>query len=118
MEICNAGHATPFMLHDGKVRGVQSTGLPLGMFCNSGYEVLSAHLEPGDTLVLYTDGVTDTRDAADQFFGEERLQSILMQHASATPSELLTGVQGSLTAFRGTQPAYDDVTIMAVRRHG
>jgi sigma-B regulation protein RsbU (phosphoserine phosphatase) len=118
IETCNAGHSTPFLLHGGKVRGVQSTGLPLGMFCNSGYGVTSAHLEPGDTLVLYTDGVTEARDMADQFFGEERLQSLLKRHASSAPAALLTGIQESLATFRGTQPASDDVTIMVVRRRG
>jgi sigma-B regulation protein RsbU (phosphoserine phosphatase) len=72
VEICNAGHVPPLVARQGTVEAVPSTELPIGMFCDTRYQVARLLLAPGESLLLYTDGVSETRGAADEEFGIER----------------------------------------------
>lgn len=116
VEICNAGHCYPLMVQNGQIRSVESMGLPVGVFFNAEYQVRKFHLSPGDTLLLYTDGLTETTDPAGNEYSEARLSALVAGQHHRSPEELIRVVLDDLRQFRGSSPKTDDLTIMALRR--
>jgi sigma-B regulation protein RsbU (phosphoserine phosphatase) len=114
----NAGHNPP--LHcDGSCRELARltrTGMALGIFEDAPYEQRTIRLEPGDFLLLYTDGVTEAFNPAEEQFGEGRLEAVLQSHAHASADELVAAIQQAVEAFTGAVAPFDDVTMVAVRR--
>lgn len=118
MEICNAGHCPPLLLHQGAVASIEATGVPVGMFCVTEYGLKVHTLDPGDTIVLYTDGITEARNAAGEEYGDQRLASLVGRLAAETPQALVSACVADVARFRGRARRHDDLTVMAVRRHG
>jgi sigma-B regulation protein RsbU (phosphoserine phosphatase) len=85
----------------------------------AGLEVprVSLQLEPGDSLVLYTDGVTEAMNEKDEFFGDERLLGLLAEPRTSA-AETVSSVVSALRAFVGKREAADDIAILALRRKG
>ncbi len=117
-EICNAGHCAPLLVRPGRVTTLESTGVPIGLFCARDYPADRFHLEAGDSLVLYTDGITETRNAADEEYGSERLAALVAARAADPPEALIRACVDDVARFRGGAARADDVTIMVVRRVG
>ena len=116
IELCNAGHCRPLLLRpDGVVR-IDSTGLPLGLFCEGKYDIGHLSLEPCDRLVLYSDGITEAENPDTDDYGEERLIACLQAYAGRAPAEMAGAVLKDLATFRGSRPRLDDVTLLVVRR--
>jgi sigma-B regulation protein RsbU (phosphoserine phosphatase) len=115
-EICNAGHCAPLLVRPGRVTALESTGVPIGLFCVKEYPVDRFHFEIGDSLVLYTDGVTEMRNAADEEYGSERLVALVASHAADPPEALVRACTDDLAAFRRGAARVDDVSIMVIRR--
>jgi phosphoserine phosphatase RsbU/P len=118
LEICNAGHCPPLHVHGGEVRSIDATGVPVGLFCVRSYGTRTLSMEPGDVLVLYTDGVTEARNRADEEYGEVRLKQLVASVARETPQVIVDTCAADVAAFRGTARRTDDLTVMAIRRHG
>jgi len=123
VEISNAGHCLPMHLSAcGKsatgaaIASVQSTGLPLGIFCDTEYSSQTLTLEKGDSLVLYSDGLTEAFNPSREQYGTPRLSSLLQQQAELAPQELLAVTLEDLQRFRAGAPRSDDLTIMIIRR--
>lgn len=107
-----AGHPPPRLVRDNEVRRLDAvSGLPLGINKESVYGNDSLQLLAGDRLVLFTDGITESTDAADASFGDERLDAVLRVPAS-TAAELMDHVVTSARTFRGGRPAGDDQTCL------
>jgi sigma-B regulation protein RsbU (phosphoserine phosphatase) len=87
------------------------------MFSDVEYDVEHHQLDPGDTLVLYTDGVTETQNSADDDYGCERVEEILRRCFQHDPRALVDSCLEDLAAFRGDNHATDDLTLMAIRRN-
>ncbi|MEX0879253.1 MAG: SpoIIE family protein phosphatase [Thermoanaerobaculia bacterium] len=112
----SAGH-NPALLRraaGGGVEQVKATGVPLGMFPNASWKEETVVLEPGDLLCVYTDGVTEALNAADEEFGMDRLARLL--EAPAAPSEICPSVFDAVNAFAADVPQYDDQTLLLIRR--
>ena len=75
-------------------------------------------LDPGDSLFVYTDGVTEATNSDMKLFGEERLISALNMNSSADPGEILNNVKTSIDGFVGDAPQFDDITMLAFRYNG
>jgi sigma-B regulation protein RsbU (phosphoserine phosphatase) len=116
VEISNAGHVPPLVVRKNGMEKISATGIPLGMFCNSQYTTQRFTLSGGDSLVLYTDGVTEARNGSGEFYGEHRLASFLKANNARTSGELIQHSIDDFTIFRSGQPKADDVTMMVVRR--
>lgn len=116
IEICNAGHLPPLHIHQGKVAEVPSTGLPLGLFCSQEFTLSRVSLQAGDTLLLYTDGLTEAEDAVGTPYGTERLRCLAAGNHPAAGSSLLSACLQDLDRFRGAAEMRDDLTLMAVSR--
>ncbi len=116
IEICNAGHPAPLLVRDGVVTPVEVSGLPVGMFCNDEFSVHELWLEPGQSLVMYSDGVSEATDSSGAEYGADRLRKLICDHCGATPSALVAACRDDLAAFcRGAQRS-DDVTLLVLGR--
>jgi PAS domain S-box-containing protein len=112
--IASAGHPLPLLVSAGAVTPVGRPGPLLGAFADATWLQTGLDLATGDTLVLYTDGVTDTV-GADGRFGDQRLRDLLGDRAGCPPADLLGALEAGLTEFQvGTQA--DDTAALALRR--
>ena len=114
-----AGHNPPRVRRaDGRVEVLESAGtLPLGIIEPLGAEYDSGELGVGDTLVLYTDGITELRNEEDELFGEGRLDAAL-EGCSGQPECVVDTVHKAMFAFTGSMTRQDDQTLVVVRRTG
>jgi phosphoserine phosphatase RsbU/P len=115
----NAGHNPPLLRRaDGRVERLEVGGPVLGILKNMTYQAGTATLEPGDTLVLYSDGVTEAENPTDEDYGEDRLIAVLAAHPRATSRTIVQAVLADLVEFTQGRTAADDITVVVVRRHG
>lgn len=115
IEISNAGHCPPILLHNKETELIEATGLPVGLFCESNYSALRVKLEVNDYLVLYTDGLTETSNG-EMEYGVERLRKILSEINNPTPEELVNYIVNDRNKFGNGIPKEDDMTIMVMKR--
>jgi sigma-B regulation protein RsbU (phosphoserine phosphatase) len=99
------------------VEELESTGVILGILPNAKFEQRTAHLEIGDVVVLFSDGVTEAcgPDSDDQY-GEERLGKVFTDTACTSAQQVCERVQHNLTEWMGTAPPADDITLVIARR--
>ncbi len=111
----SAGH-NPALLRraSGAIEQLKATGVPLGMFPNASWKEETVPFGLGDLLCVYTDGVSEALDAADEEFGLERLTALVA--AGTGPEELTDTVFDAIEAFAADVPQYDDQTLLIVRR--
>lgn len=109
----NAGHCAPLVLRpDGRLRTLQTTGLPLGMLEIATYKVETVKLEPGDKVVIYSDGVTEAENADGVFFGTDRLRNLLRANAGADCTELHTKLMMAVDEYTEGALLSDDITLV------
>jgi len=112
----NGGHEPPLFLQTGHPAAhLKATGLAVGALPDAPYKAESITLEPGDSLILYTDGVTDADDSEGRHFSKQRLVSLVSEDA-ASAQDLVDHVIGALNAHVGRGSPADDVTLLAVRK--
>lgn len=116
VEIHNAGHLPAIMAGSGGVLRIESTGLPLGMFHEVDFSATRVHLEIGDMLFLYTDGLSEARRADDEY-GVDRVSHLVRQAAAKRPAELIASCLSDLRTFIDGPPL-DDLTLLAIQRTG
>jgi phosphoserine phosphatase RsbU/P len=114
----NAGHDTALLVRPaGSTQAVfPSSGTVLGLFAGQDYASETLELAVGESLVLYTDGVTEATDAGSAFFGEERLRACFAGGAGQSAAETVDLLLRAVRAFAGGAPQSDDITILALRR--
>ena len=111
----NAGHNPPILISGNGVRRLEAGGLILGLFPHATYEEEALQLEHGDTLVVFSDGVTEALNPAGDEFGEERLLACVDEHRGAATDVLLDRVFAAVKAFAGGAAQNDDVTALVLR---
>jgi phosphoserine phosphatase RsbU/P len=112
----NAGHNPPILRRSsGAIERLSNGGLPLGMWADKPYETGNVILQPGDWLVIFTDGVAEAENGLKEEYGEQRMLNVLRAGAGATPDELLRRMMSDLEAFVGPTPQHDDITCMLVK---
>ncbi len=119
VEFVRAGHPAPLLLRRGKVCELYSEGsLPIGLSEEESYTSAALQLETGDTLLLYTDGVTEAEDKGRNLFQEERLKKAFSEHGSASLAHLLNGILGAVEQFTEGASQSDDITLLALSYRG
>jgi len=116
VELAGAGHPPTLLLGNGGVTRIESTGFPLGMFSDAHFTTQQFDLRPGDSLLFYSDGVTESRGESGEEYGVERLARFAEKRRSSPPAELVASCLAELHDFSAAQPRSDDVTLMALRR--
>lgn len=114
MEICNAGHVPPLLVSAREVALVETTGLPVGIFCDHKFSTSTVQLTPGDSLVIYTDGISEAQNDAGTQYGDEQLKKLVNQCRSFSPRALVDACVRHVTEFRAGAPKVDDQTLMVV----
>jgi phosphoserine phosphatase RsbU/P len=115
----NAGQTPPLVRRlDGRYERLGSTGVALGMFEKSVFGAVDTRLEPGETLVLYSDGITEAEDPAGQPFEEAGLELVVDRHASAGPAEIGTRILAAVAEHAKGSRFTDDLTILILKRAG
>jgi len=116
VELCNAGHCMPLLLRQHATERFDSTGLPLGLFCGAQYTVRHSSLDEGDSLVLYSDGITEAQDPEGNEYDEPRLIRSLRDRFHQDTGAVADGVLRDVARYRDTRPPHDDMTLLIVRR--
>jgi phosphoserine phosphatase RsbU/P len=136
VELSNAGHCPPLLVRAKTVSRLEPSGVPLGLCCtraeaitriepsgvplgmssNGEYCAEKLKIEPGDVLVIYTDGLSEARNSQDEEYGEERVIESLVSRAHLGARSLVQNCLDSLARFLGSAPLADDLTVMAIAR--
>jgi serine phosphatase RsbU (regulator of sigma subunit) len=116
---CNAGH-TPGMVvrHDGRIDKLEAGGIPLGIYEDQSYEEEAVRLEPGELIVVFSDGVTEASSASKELFGELRLKTCLCRYRNSPVEEILACIDRLVRDFVQNGPLQDDMTILVARYLG
>jgi sigma-B regulation protein RsbU (phosphoserine phosphatase) len=113
----NAGHESPLLICDGKVKErLDPSGPAVGMLPGMDFRIDEVRLEPGDSLLLYTDGITDALNPGEEQFAERRLIQAATSPAPSAPTRI-QNIMSSLDRHIGNREQYDDVTLMVVQRN-
>jgi sigma-B regulation protein RsbU (phosphoserine phosphatase) len=115
VEIHNAGHCPAIVVKNGDASCIESTGLPLGMFLDVESSATHVQLECGDTLFLYTDGLSEASNDSDEF-GVDRVMTSVCRQAARQPAELIAACLADVWTFTNGGPRFDDMTVLAVQR--
>lgn len=115
---CNAGHEHPILLGvSGKTQDLEIGGIALGMLESFPFEEAVVTLNPGDLLVMYSDGISEAMDPASERFGRERLDAVLASEKGSPLGSLTSNIVFAVQQHAGGAPQSDDITIVAIRRH-
>ncbi len=115
LEIVNAGHLPAMVGSKSGIKIFESTGQPLGIFDDQRFLAAQENLQPGDTLVLYTDGISEAENDGGDEYGVARLQRVIEEHCSKCPDMLIGACKEHLALFRGRQERFDDETMLAIQ---
>jgi len=115
LELANAGHLPALLAGESGVRTFESMCKPLGFFSDDTVAVARTRMAPRDTLVLYTDGVSEAENEGGEEYGVERLRSLIAGQRLCCPTELVNACKEHVAAFRGTRERADDETLLALR---
>ena len=120
VDFASAGHNPPAIRHkDGTVEFIQSKpGLVMAAMEETLYKPQTCTLLPGDTLFLYTDGVTEATNSQDKLFGDKRLIDTLTNGGTLLPAETCSLVKKEIDNFVQEAPQFDDITMLAVKYNG
>ena len=115
----NAGHTYPLVVRcNGTVETLESSNFPVGLFPGIAYEGKSAHLDPGDLILLFSDGLTEAQDFRNELFGESRLNSVAKECAKLPAADVSEKILKAVRTFVGPAPPSDDLTLVVLRFGG
>ncbi len=114
--LANGGMPFPFLIRGDAIARLEMPGVPLGLMEGTSYEELKFRLEPGDTLILASDGTTDALNTDGEFYDAERFTECIRRHLKEDVSEFVKNLYLELRQFIGNGDLSDDVTIIALRR--
>jgi phosphoserine phosphatase RsbU/P len=112
----NAGHLPPILVHDGKYSRLEVNGMVVGAFPFAQYGESHVRLEPGDLLVLFTDGISEPENEYGEMFGEERIAELVTRHADQEDGHIVDEIMNAVQQWTGSDELQDDMTIVLIRR--
>ena len=115
VELCIAGHNPPLVVNNKGVTSLNATGIPVGLFCQSEYELINFKLQKNDSLILYTDGLTEASFNEIEY-GEERLKTQLLKSGTRTPQNIIDDLITDQKNFLKDSPRFDDITISILKK--
>jgi sigma-B regulation protein RsbU (phosphoserine phosphatase) len=111
----NAGHNPPYVISkDGSIKELTEGGMVLGLFEAAQFTSSRLQLQPGDHVVLFTDGVIEARNMEGDEFGEDRLKALLREHSQTPTSMILARLKEAIASFSSKAPQHDDITMMVL----
>ncbi len=117
LKFINAGHNPPVVMDKkGKISRLESCGLCLGMFPDVEYKTQTVAFNPGDITLLYTDGITESRNKENKEFEEERLVKLLKKNAKLSATDLAKQIQKEVETFTADTEQMDDQTVVVIKK--
>ncbi len=116
IELCNAGHPFPLLVRGGNVTALEESGLPAGIIAAQEFASAEVTLQHRQSLVLYSDGVSEARDVYGRDYGVTRLRKVIGGQNFGHPSALVAACRDDLATFRRGAEKTDDLTILALSR--
>ena len=114
--ICNAGHCPPIIINKNEVLELENlSGAAAGVMEDLQYSEFTYKLNKGQSLVLYTDGISEAQNEAGNFFGVEKIQQILQNTAHLSSEEILNILNNEVSIFRGNALQSDDITALCIQ---
>jgi serine phosphatase RsbU (regulator of sigma subunit) len=112
----NCGHLPALLLRsDNTIERLESTGTVLGLFQKWDCEVAQQTMRPGDTLAVYTDGITESSNDSGDDFGESRLADVLIRHRDLPPDGIIAAVVDEVQRFSAARDQHDDITLTVAK---
>jgi sigma-B regulation protein RsbU (phosphoserine phosphatase) len=115
LQIANAGATQPLFCRNGEVDTVHAEGFPLGMFPNVKYEEFSLSTQPGDSLIFFSDGITDAQNMNGDMFGDDRLKLVVKKNAQKSASKIADAILSEVAKFQGERERFDDETVVVLK---
>jgi sigma-B regulation protein RsbU (phosphoserine phosphatase) len=115
---CNAGQEPPLIISKSGIRWLEVGGPVLGLLPSAKYEYATEKLEPGDLVVVCSDGVTEARNVANEEFGRERMLEAVRSMHDAKPDLVLDQLISAVNQFARGAPQADDITVLIFRYKG
>jgi serine phosphatase RsbU (regulator of sigma subunit) len=115
LAISNAGHPFPVLRRDGRIAEIEICGLPLGARADAAYTEQIIQLQPGDQLVLISDGILEEHNSRREMFGFERMLATIAHADMVDPERALDEIWETVSHFRGAAEQSDDITLVVVQ---
>ena len=115
IQLCVAGHNPPMLITNGKVDTIKATGIPVGLFCETEYEMVEIEMHKGNSLVLYSDGLTEA-SVNEIEYGEERLKQQLTKSMNLSSKNLLDSIVIDQKNFLKNASQFDDITVSVLAK--
>jgi sigma-B regulation protein RsbU (phosphoserine phosphatase) len=116
---CNAGHNPPFLIRagdGGRVDALTANGMPIGVDMDAFWKQAEVQIDPGDVLLLYTDGIPDAQNTEGAYFKDIRMIGMAQDKMGTSAQEIQRSVLESIQEFAGEAPQFDDITLLVVMR--
>jgi sigma-B regulation protein RsbU (phosphoserine phosphatase) len=119
LRFSQAGHPNPLLIQKGcRMRVLGTGGSPVGILPQAVFDSIQVQLDPGDRLVLYSDGVTECTNPGGDLFGEQRLRHYLTRAGAKPLGEMLGGLETEIEEWRGKREFDDDISLLALEVGG
>ncbi|GAK54949.1 Stage II sporulation E family protein [Candidatus Vecturithrix granuli] len=117
LRFLNAGHTISLLFRPGTAScaSLLNTNFPVGIFTSANFDEAQIQLEPGDKLILYTDGVNEAINTRREQFGVQRIVELVLEHGNRSPKELQNAIVAAVEVFSEGQEQHDDITVMIVQ---
>jgi phosphoserine phosphatase RsbU/P len=116
VELINAGHCLPIVLKKYDIINIDSSTMPLGLFCSMQYKVQKIKMEKGESLILYTDGLSEAMGKDEEEFGETRIINFAKSNFDKSPQKFIDSLVNDVNDFAGSSKMNDDLTIMVIKK--
>jgi len=115
VQIANAGASQPLICRNGDVDFVHAEGFPLGMFPNVKYEEFTISTQPGDSLIFFSDGITDALNMEEEMFGDDRLKAVVKKTFHKPAAKIADAILAEVGKFQGEREHFDDETVVVLK---
>ncbi len=110
----NAGHCPPFLLRGGQLDGLAATGMPVGLLSRATYPPAEIWLEPGDKVIIFSDGLSEAENTTGAFFGLRRMKNTILANASRSCGEIHDALMRAVEDYTTGALQSDDITLMVL----
>jgi phosphoserine phosphatase RsbU/P len=115
IQIANAGASQPLICRNGEVETIKAEGFPLGLFPGVEYEEFSLSTQPGDSIIFFSDGITDAQNDVEELFGDERLKAVVQKNHQKSASKIADAILAEVSKFQAGHERFDDETVVVLK---
>ncbi|MGB7189038.1 MAG: SpoIIE family protein phosphatase [Acidobacteriaceae bacterium] len=115
LQVANAGATQPLICRSGQVETIKAEGFPLGLFPNVEYEEFSLSTQPGDSLIFFSDGITDAENDKGEMFGDDRLKTVVQKNHQKSASKIADAILSEVGKFQHGKEHFDDETVVILK---